>query len=208
MGKYLITRSKKYGTLRILTTDTELFVSAIDVARALGYKRPGDAVRDHCRMATQFAVPTQEGGNETTLFIPETEAYRFTDSCRLPAAGEYGAFLREELPAFRLRFATNEPQNVGGMNADFSPGEWSKVFGKNDDECQPLRRIDKASERLAAAKISMMIIMALVEVLDKEFGMRLNCDGFDFAQSNHVPGIPDALLPVIDSLACAVSGEE
>ena len=93
-------------------------------------------------------------------------------------------------------------------NAAFNPEDWAKEYDKNDEEAQQPRQINKASERLVAAKITMMIIMALVEVLDKEFGMRLTCDGFDFAQSHHVPGIPDALLPVIDALAGAVSGGE
>ena len=202
MGKYLITRSEEYGILRILTTDTELFLSAYDVARSLGYKRPGDAVRAHCHDGMKFVVPTQSGSSEELLFITEEDAYSFIEHCCLPAAQGYEQFLRGELPAFRKHFTHNLYKETArkaqcddrGSEAD------TTADGKSID-------VNKLSEKLAAAKISVLLIMSLIDILENEFGIHFPSGEASGCDLQPVPGIPDALLPVIDALAGAMSSK-
>ena len=117
MGKYLVTNSEEYGVLRIITDDHRIYLSAMDVARSLGYKRPSDAVRNHCPGAMKLMVPIPDfGGMELTSFIPEEEAIEFVDSCHLPGAYDYHDFLRSELPFIKKEVLPRCPEEPDKEN--------------------------------------------------------------------------------------------
>ncbi len=57
--------SAQFGSIRTLTEDGKVLFCGNDVARALGFTRPKDAVRDHCRGAVKRRLPTEgASGNE------------------------------------------------------------------------------------------------------------------------------------------------
>lgn len=85
--------------VRVFTADplNPLFV-AFDVASALGYKKPRNAVSRHCKR--QVTAPKQGGGN--LILIPESDLYRLTFKSRLDSAERFTDWVVEEiLPAIR-----------------------------------------------------------------------------------------------------------
>lgn len=77
-----------------------LFV-ANDVATALGYAQPKDAVAAHCKGAVKRRLPTA-GGAQQVLCIPERDVYRLVMRSRLPAAEAFEEWVvGEVLPAIR-----------------------------------------------------------------------------------------------------------
>lgn len=63
-----------------------------EVALILGYKRPADAVRQHCKAAKLLKVgemPTLELPSRGVLIIPERDLYRLIINSELPEAQEF-----------------------------------------------------------------------------------------------------------------------
>ena len=93
--------SAQFGSIRTLTEDGKVLFCGNDVARALGFTRPKDAVRDHCRGAVKRRLPTEGGGQEMN-FIPESDLYRLAFQSKLPGAVRFTDWVTEEvLPSIR-----------------------------------------------------------------------------------------------------------
>ena len=88
--------------LRIDTSNPSkpMFV-AKDVAAALGYRAPRNAVTRHCKGALKRCIPTSSG-EQLTTFIPEGDVYRLIIRSKLPAAQEFERKVFDEiLPQIR-----------------------------------------------------------------------------------------------------------
>ena len=80
----------KFGALRIVIIDNTAWFVGKDVAAALGYAKPADAVRDHvpdkfkyvCRMSTP-------GGKQDVVAINEAGLYKLVMRSRLPEAEKF-----------------------------------------------------------------------------------------------------------------------
>ncbi len=93
--------SAQFGSIRTLVEDGKVLFCGNDVARALGFTRPKDAVRDHCRGAVKRRLPT-EGGVQEMNFIPESDLYRLAFQSKLPGAVRFTDWVTEEvLPSIR-----------------------------------------------------------------------------------------------------------
>lgn len=72
-----------------------------DAAKALGYKRPKDAVSAHCKGAVKRRTLTK-GGEQEMLFIPEGDIYRLAAKSELPGAERFESWIFDEvLPSIR-----------------------------------------------------------------------------------------------------------
>jgi prophage antirepressor-like protein len=96
------------SNIRILLIDEkELFV-AKDIALLLGYKRPADAIVQHCKKAVVFRnlkgigeTPTPKLDPQTKL-IPESDVWRLIIKSKLPEAERIEEWIMEEvLPSIR-----------------------------------------------------------------------------------------------------------
>lgn len=80
--------------MRTIVEDDKVLFCGSDVARALGYDRPVEAVRYHCKKSTlikdteNFRTPNK-GGVQTMLYIPEGDVYRLIVSSKLPGAEKF-----------------------------------------------------------------------------------------------------------------------
>lgn len=109
-----------FGNIRVvLISGREHFV-ACDVAKALGYERPADAVAQHCVKSVKHRVENSRGQLRETTVIPEGDLYRLVTHSKLPQASEFETWVFEEvLPIIRengaymtedtLEKALNEP---------------------------------------------------------------------------------------------------
>lgn len=94
-------RNQEFGSVRIIRDDGRLLFCGIDVAAALGYSKPRNAVYAHCKGALKRGALTAGGMQELT-FIPEGDVYRLIVHSRLPSAERFEKWVFEEvLPSIR-----------------------------------------------------------------------------------------------------------
>lgn len=97
--------SNEFGTIRTVEEDGTVLFCGRDVARSLGYKRPNDALKQHCRSdATAFHRPIvdQLGREQQARFITEGDLYRLIASSKLPSAQKFESWVFDEvLPSIR-----------------------------------------------------------------------------------------------------------
>ena len=129
MNKIQIFQNEQFGKVRIAMNENEepLFCLA-DVAKALGYNRPADAVSQHCKGVVILPTPTN-GGVQEMKYGKESEVYRLTMKSKLPDAEKFqdwvcdevllsirkhGAYMTQETlekaltsPDFLIQLATN-----------------------------------------------------------------------------------------------------
>lgn len=91
-----IFENPEFGTIRTLTIDNKTLFCANDVAKALGYARPADAVSTHCKGSVKHRVLTN-GGAQLVTFIPESDLYRLTFKSKLPAAEKFTDWVTEKV---------------------------------------------------------------------------------------------------------------
>lgn len=88
-------------SVRSLKKDGEDWFVARDVAEALEYKRPSDAVRVHCKGVGEMETPTK-GGVQKIKVIQEPDMYRLIIRSKLPSAERFERWVFEEvLPRIR-----------------------------------------------------------------------------------------------------------
>lgn len=96
-----IFNSKDFGQIRTVEINGKLYFVANDVARALGYKRPADAVTAHCKGSVKHRYLT-DGGEQELKVIPEGDIYRLTVRSKLPSAERFERWVFDEvIPSIR-----------------------------------------------------------------------------------------------------------
>lgn len=94
-------KSKAFGQLRTIKEDGKILFCASDVAKALGYSNPRDAISRHCRGVVKRDAPTQ-GGVQAIAFIPEGDVYRLITHSKLPGAEKFESWVFDDvLPSLR-----------------------------------------------------------------------------------------------------------
>ena len=90
-----------FGEVRTLEEDGTVLFCGSDVAKALGYARPNDAVTQHCRATVKRRTPIS-GKMQDINFIPESDLYRLVFSSKLPTAEKFTDWVTAEvLPSIR-----------------------------------------------------------------------------------------------------------
>ena len=96
--------SDEFGTIRTVEQDGKVMFCGKDVAEALGYKRPKDAIAAHCKGAAIHRPLQTEGGMQQARFITEGDLYRLVASSKLPSAQKFESWVFDEvLPSIRKR---------------------------------------------------------------------------------------------------------
>lgn len=93
-----------------------------DVAKALGYSRPADAVSTHCKGVSILPTPTN-GGVQQVKFGKEGDVYRLVMKSKLPEAGMFQDWVCDEvLPTIRKHGVYATPQTIDSIIADPANG--------------------------------------------------------------------------------------
>lgn len=101
MGELQIFKSEEFGEIRTVDIEEKSYFCGKDVAGALGYAIPKDAIAAHCKGAVKHRTPTN-GGIQELLFIPEGDLYRLIVSSKLPTAEKFERWVFDEvLPSIR-----------------------------------------------------------------------------------------------------------
>lgn len=101
MSELIIFNNPEFGQIRTIEEDGKVLFCGSDVAKALGYKRPKDAVSAHCKGAVKRRTLTN-GGEQEMNFIPEGDIYRLVTRSELPGADQFERWIFDEvLPSIR-----------------------------------------------------------------------------------------------------------
>lgn len=112
MNNLQVFNNAEFGTIRTATIDTKTYFCASDIAKALGYKRPNDAISAHCRATVKYSIPIS-GKIQNVNFIPEGDVYRLIIRSQLPNAEKFESWVMDEvLPSIRKNGAYMTEQTL------------------------------------------------------------------------------------------------
>ena len=112
MNEIQIFNNPDFGEIRTLEENGAVLFCGKDVAAALGYARPKDAIAAHAKGAVKRSTPTNGGVQELT-FIPESDLYRLVFSSKLPTAEKFTDWVTSEvLPTIRRHGAYMTPETI------------------------------------------------------------------------------------------------
>lgn len=116
-GMQIFERSE-FGSVRVVEHNGEPWFVASDVARALGYANPAEAIQDHCKKVNKInhhskTLPPTPPVN--ILIIPESDVYRLVMRSNLPGAEEFQDWVVEDvLPSIRKTGSYSIAKRNGG----------------------------------------------------------------------------------------------
>lgn len=109
MNELQIFNNPEFGEIRTLEENGTVLFCGSDVAKALGYARPNEAVAKHCKGTLKRRTPTASG-KQKMLFIPEADLYRLAFRSKVPSAEKFTDWVVEEvLPTIRKQGAYLPP---------------------------------------------------------------------------------------------------
>lgn len=104
MNELQIFNNPKFGQVRTIIEDGKTLFVAFDIAKALGYARPNDAINQHCRYTVKRSIPHPQSPekNIEVNVIPEGDIYRLAAKSELPGAEEFESWIFDDvLPTIR-----------------------------------------------------------------------------------------------------------
>lgn len=104
MNELKIFENKEFGNIRTVIIDEKPYFVASDVAKALGYVNPHDAIKKHCRWVAKCEVPHPQSKTKIleVNIIPEGDIYRLVSHSELPSAEKFESWVFDEvLPQIR-----------------------------------------------------------------------------------------------------------
>lgn len=99
-----IFNNAEFGKVRTIVDGDKILFCASDVAKALGYEKPNNAINTHCKNATlkQGIITDNLGRKQNANFIPEGDVYRLVVRSKLPTAEKFESWVFDEvLPSIR-----------------------------------------------------------------------------------------------------------
>ena len=97
-----IFENDEFGEVRTLLIEDKPYFCASDVAKALGYAKPNNAISTHCRSTLKQGIATKQGNYSEMIFIPEGDVYRLIMKSKLPSAEKFESWVMDEvLPTLR-----------------------------------------------------------------------------------------------------------
>ena len=118
----MVFENSTFGNVRVIEENGKTLFCGSDVAKALGYSRPADAVTQHCKGSVKRRLPTA-GGMQETKFITEGDVYRLVTHSKLPTAERFESWVFDEvIPSIRKHGAYLTPETLSKAIAD---PQWS-----------------------------------------------------------------------------------
>lgn len=104
MNNLQIFNNQNFGEIRAVEESGKIYFCGKDVAKALGYAKPRNAIAQHCREdgALKWGVMDNLGRNQTMTFIDEGNLYRLITHSKLELAQLFESWVFDEvLPTIR-----------------------------------------------------------------------------------------------------------
>lgn len=153
MNEMQVFKNEKFGTVRTITENGRTLFCGTDIARALGYSNPRDAISRHCRgvvkrdgvslTTNQHGVTTEQVTEMT--FIAEGDIYRLAARSKLPGADEFERWIFDEvLVSVNHHGAYMTPETIERMLGD--PDAMIKVLTALKEERERCKALAPAAE--------------------------------------------------------------
>ena len=105
MNQMEIFNNPEFGSIRVIEENGKYLFCGSDVAGALGYSNPRDALRRHCKGVVKRDTLT-DGGLQQLSFLPEGDVYRLIVHSKMPSAERFERWVFDEvLPTIRKQGA-------------------------------------------------------------------------------------------------------
>ena len=134
-----IFKNEEFGQLRtFIDLEGKPWMAGVDVARALGYKNPSNAVQVHCKLNKTVKHRMNNklsNGNYEIIFIEESNFYRLVIKSTLPSAEKFQDWIVEEiLPSLRQtgNYNVNSPSPASLPTPDLLTEEIEKLKKENE----------------------------------------------------------------------------
>lgn len=140
-----IFKNPEFGEIRTIEKDGEPWFVGKDVAAALGYEKPTDAVRKHVDVEDRgiSKMETPSGAQETTI-INESGLYSLVLSSKLPTAKKFKRWVTSEvIPSIRKH------------GAYMTPDKLEEVLLKPDTLIQLAQNLKAEQEKRRALEVKM-----------------------------------------------------
>lgn len=116
MNDLKIFNNAEFGQIRTVEINGKIYFVGKDIANALGYSNPRDAIARHCKGVVKHDS-FKEGGQEVAL-IPEGDMYRLITHSKLESAERFESWVFDEvLPAIRQHGYYENPNMSTEMRA-------------------------------------------------------------------------------------------
>lgn len=101
MNDLKVFSNSEFGELGVLVIDGKEWFPTTQCAKILGYIKPTDAIRKHCKGVFKMETPTN-GGIQQVNYIPEGDLYRLIVHSKLPKAVDFEKWVFDTvLPSIR-----------------------------------------------------------------------------------------------------------
>lgn len=115
-NKIQIFENSEFGKVRTLMIDGEPWAYGKDIAVALGYAKPTDAVRNHVDPEDRTVSKTETVNGTAPVLINESGLYSLILSSKLPKAKEFKRWITSEvLPALRKTGHYGSPHTLADL---------------------------------------------------------------------------------------------
>lgn len=88
--------NEEFGQIRMVMVNKKPYAIASDVAKALGYKRPADAITAHCKGSVKYRVLTN-GGEQEVKVIPQGDIVRLAVKCKLDGSDKFESWIFDDV---------------------------------------------------------------------------------------------------------------
>lgn len=182
MNELQVFNNPDFGEVRTIEENGAVLFCGSDVAKALGYSRPADAVTSHCKGSVIRRLPTA-GGAQDIKFIPESDLYRLVFSSRLPQAEKFTDWVTQEvLPTIRRHGMYATAETVEKMLSD--PDAMIQVFTALKEERAARQALaDKVEQDKPKVLFADAVATAHTSILVGELAKLLKQNGVDIGQN-------------------------
>lgn len=121
MNGLKVFENPEFGQVRTAVINDKPYFMASDIAKALGYAKPNDAVNQHCRATVKHSIPIG-GKMQEVNFVSEGDMYRLISHSKLEAAERFEGWVFDDvLPTIRQHgiYATDKVIDNILNNPDF-----------------------------------------------------------------------------------------
>lgn len=147
MNELMIFNNPEFGEIRTIEENGKVLFCGNDVAKALGYKRPNDAISAHCRGTVKRRITDSIGREQEMNFIPEGDIYRLAAKSELPGAERFESWIFDEvLPSIRKHGAYLTPETLEA--AILNPDTMIKLCTALKDEQDKRKALEAANSAL------------------------------------------------------------
>lgn len=99
MDEMKVFDSEEFGSIRTVEVNGAVHFVATDVARALGYAKPLNAVMEHCRYTLKWGIPHPQNKNKVleVNVIPQGDVVRLAVKSKLKGADRFERWVFDEV---------------------------------------------------------------------------------------------------------------